>query len=197
MNPWEKYQTSEQSNPIENAILAENVSPELADIARSVYHQESSSGKNTQTSNAGAVGGMQIIPATFKSVADNDWDINNPEHNARAGVRYLAMLNQKAGGDAALTAAGYYGGEGAIAKAKKGIAVIDPRNPNAPNTLEYGQQVASRIPVKEAPWEKYKTQPQPTPLENREYNPQELIDLHKQGVNIGDLKLKQTSFKDD
>ena len=146
---------------------------------------------------------MQIIPATFKRVADSGWDINNPEHNARAGVRYLAMLNQKAGGDAALTATGYYGGEGAIDKARKGIAVSDPRNPNAPNTLEYGKEVASRIPAKEetAPWEKYKTQIEPTQtqpqLENREYSAEELLNLRKQGVNIGDLKLNQPSYKDD
>ena len=136
------------ASPIEHAIADEGVSPQVADIARSIYQQESSSGKNTTTSNAGAVGGMQIIPATFNRMADKGWSIDNPEHNARAGVRYIAMLNDKAGGDPALTAAGYYGGEGAISKAKQGIAVSDPKNPNAPNTLQYGQQVASRIPVK-------------------------------------------------
>ena len=132
---------------IEHAIAAEGASPQVADLARSIYQQESSSGKNTKTSNAGAVGGMQIRPATFNGVADKGWGIDNPEHNARAGVRYLALLNDKAGGDPALTAAGYYGGPGAIIKAKQGIAVSDPRNPNAPNTLQYGQQVAARLPT--------------------------------------------------
>ena len=33
-----------------------------------------------------------------------------------------------------------------MAKAKNGIAVADPRNPKAPTTLEYGRQVASRLP---------------------------------------------------
>ena len=136
------------ASPIEHAISAEGVSPQVADIARSIYHQESSSGKNTTTSNAGAVGGMQIIPDTFNRMADKGWSIDNPDHNARAGVRYISMLNDKAGGDPALTAAGYYGGEGAIKKAQQGIAVSDPKNPNAPNTLQYGQQVASRIPAK-------------------------------------------------
>jgi hypothetical protein len=128
------------------ALDAEGANPTVAAIARSIYHQESGSGKNTKTSNAGAVGGMQIVPATFHSVADDGWNIKDPVDNARAGVRYVTQLAEKAGGDPALTAAGYYGGPGAIDKARQGIAVRDPRNPNAPDTLQYGQQVAGRIP---------------------------------------------------
>jgi hypothetical protein len=88
---------------------------------------------------------MQIKQGTFDEVADKGWDINNPEHNARAGVRYLKKMADLADGDPKLAAVGYYGGPGAIEKAKKGIAVSDPRNPNAPNTLQYGDQVASRV----------------------------------------------------
>ena len=36
-------------------------------------------------------------------------------------------------------------------KARRGIAVSDPRNPNAPNTLQYGQQVAARLGKTPAP----------------------------------------------
>lgn len=135
----------------EQALKAEGVVGQLAQVARSIYKQESSSGKNTKTSNAGAVGGMQILPGTFKEVADKDWDISDPLHNARAGIRYLRGLDKLSGGDPALTAAGYYGGPGGMAKARRGIAVHDPRNPNAPSTLEYGRQVAARIkPVQDA-----------------------------------------------
>ena len=133
------------SKLFDQALAAEGVTGQLARIARSIYMQESSGGKNTKTSNAGAMGGMQIIPSTFNSVADKGWDISDPMHNARAGIRYIQELSKFSGGDPALTAVGYYGGPGAIGKAKKGIAVTDPRNPNAPSTLEYGQQVASRI----------------------------------------------------
>jgi len=133
-------------NPFDDALAAEGIKGPIADIARSIYAQESSSGKNTKTSNAGAVGGMQIIPSTFKSVADRDWDINDPVQNARAGIRYIKQLHEQAGGDPTLTAAGYYGGPGGLEKARRGVAVSDPRNPNAPNTLQYGQQVAARIP---------------------------------------------------
>ena len=133
-------------NMFEQALAAEGVSGPLADIARSVYQQESGSGTNTKKSNADATGGMQIIPSTFASVADKGWDINDPMQNARAGIRYLAQLNARAGGDPALTAVGYYGGPGAMDKAKQGVAVRDPRNPRAPDTLQYAQQVVGRIP---------------------------------------------------
>lgn len=143
-NEW--WSAAPQVDPFEAALTMEGVDPKRAAIARSIYQQESSSGKNTTTSNAGAVGGMQIIPATFSRMADKGWDINDPLDNARAGVRYVSKLYDLAEGDPRLTAVGYYGGEGAIPKAKEGIAVSDPRNPNAPNTLQYGDQVAARIP---------------------------------------------------
>lgn len=137
---------SAKASPFDAALTAEGADPKIAEIARSIYQQESSSGKNAKTSNAGAVGGMQIIPGTFKSVADKDWDINDPTQNARAGIRYIKQLYEQAGGDPALTAAGYYGGPGGLEKARRGVAVSDPRNPGAPTTLQYGQQVAARIP---------------------------------------------------
>lgn len=133
-------------DPFEAALGDEGITGKLAEIAKSIYLQESSGGRNTKTSNAGAVGGMQILKSTFKEVADKGWDINDPYDNARAGIRYLSKLFDKADGDPQLTAAGYYGGPGGLGKAKQGIAVSDPRNPNAPDTLEYGRQVAARLP---------------------------------------------------
>lgn len=126
------------------ALAAEGVTGALGALARSIYAQESSSGKNTETSNRDARGGMQVRPGTFKEVADKDWDIDNPEHNARAGIRYLVKMAKLGDGDPVLAAAGYYGGPGGLAKARKGIAVSDPMNPKAPNTLQYGAQVAAR-----------------------------------------------------
>lgn len=150
MNPWEEsWDTSKvkgAGTPLDAAIAAEGIKGPLADIARSIYTQESSGGKNTKTSNRGAVGGMQILPGTFQGVADKGWDINDPVSNARAGLRYLKQGYDAAGGDPALTGAFYYGGPVGLAKAKQGIAVSDPVNPQAPNTLQYGQQVAARLP---------------------------------------------------
>lgn len=150
-NPFDQFDApaaptgGNPTSTFDKALAAEKTSGPAADFARSIYQQESSSGANTKTSKAGATGGMQIIPPTFKSVADPGWDINNPEHNARAGIRYATQMFNSAGGDPALAGAGYYGGPGGMAKARQGIAVSDPRNPNAPNTLQYGQQVASRV----------------------------------------------------
>ena len=174
-NPWDDYK---KTSPLDQALELEGITDQRADIARSIYQQESGSGKNTKTSNAGARGGMQIIPATFNRVADKEWSIDDPLQNARAGVRYINALYTKAGGDPALTAAGYYGGEGAITKAKKGIAVSDPRNPNAPNTLQYGQQVAGRMPKQEMgnPWDDYEA-PQAQAQPQTEQEP---FDAYKQ-----------------
>lgn len=132
-------------NLFEDALKAEGVTGELADLARSIYAQESGGGRNTKTSNRGAVGGMQVLPGTFLEVADPGWDIHDPLANARAGIRYIKKMNQKAEGDLQLTAVGYYGGPGGISKARRGIAVSDPKNPHAPNTLQYAQQVVARV----------------------------------------------------
>ena len=139
---------TETKNPFDLALEKEGVlGTPKEHFVRSLYQQESTSGKNTQTSNAGAVGGMQVIPKTFQSVADKGWDIANPEHNARAGIRYALQLLDMSKGDEKAAAAGYYGGPNGLIKAQQGIAVRDPRNPTAPNTLQYGEQVADRANV--------------------------------------------------
>lgn len=85
---------------------------------------------------------MQVLPATFKAY-NPQGNIDNPYDNTVGGLRYIKDLYSKTN-DAGLTAVGYYGGPKAIEKAKKGIAVSDPRNPNAPNTLQYMEQVMGR-----------------------------------------------------
>lgn len=143
--PLKEKRDDEEQSLIDQALALEGITGDKAEIVKSIYQQESGSGANTKTSNRGAVGGMQIIPSTFESVADDGWDIHDPLDNARAGARYASKMYELAEGDPALTAAGYYGGEGGLEKARRGIAVSDPKNPNNPNTLEYGQQVASRL----------------------------------------------------
>lgn len=139
-----------EASPLDLALAHEGVDGDVADIARSIYTQESSGGKITRTSNAGAVGGMQVTPGTFKEVADPDWSIKDPVQNARAGVRYVKAMYDRAEGDPKLTAVGYYGGPGAQDKARQGVAVSDPRNPNAPDTLQYAEQVTARVPKRDA-----------------------------------------------
>ena len=142
-NWWE---SAPMASPLDIGLHQEGITGPLADIARSVYHQESSSGRNTTTSNAGAVGGMQILPGTFAEVADEGWDINDPIQNARAGIRYLNKMYELGGNDPRLAAIGYYGGPGAIQAAKAGQSRSDPRNPQAPDTFQYADQVLARIP---------------------------------------------------
>ncbi len=86
---WDEYPKAALS-PIDAALAAEGVTGTLADVARSIYAQESGSGKNTTTSNAGAVGGMQILPGTFREVAEKGWDINDPVGAAKACVALLS-----------------------------------------------------------------------------------------------------------
>ena len=112
---------------------------------KAIYGQESGGGSDTSTSNRGAMGHMQIRPKTFKSVADADMNIKDPLDNMRAGIRYASKGYQLAGGDPKLAAAYYYGGPNGLEKAKKGIAVSDPKNPNYPNTLEYARDVSQRM----------------------------------------------------
>jgi Transglycosylase SLT domain len=129
---------------IRSIAAEEGASSPAQAVAASIYQQESSGGKNTKTSNAGAVGGMQMTPATFQRFAKPGEDINNPEHNARAAVRYIKHLDEKSGGDPSLIAAGYYSGEGGMEKARRGIAVRDPRNPDAPDSIQYARDVIAR-----------------------------------------------------
>jgi len=127
----------------EQALKDEGIAgTQLEPVARSIFQQESSSGKNVKTSNAGARGPMQVLPATFKAY-NPQGNIDDPYDNSVGGLRYIKDLFSKTN-DAGLTAVGYYGGPKAIEKAKAGVAVRDPRNPNAPDTLQYMEQVMGR-----------------------------------------------------
>lgn len=134
-----------QIDPFEQALASEGLlGTPLEAIARATMKFES--GGNPQAvSNRGARGRMQVMPGTFNEIADPGWDINNDYHNSRAGMRYLRQGFDKSGGDPALTGAYYYGGPGGMAKAQQGIPVSDPKNPNNPNTLEYGQRLADSV----------------------------------------------------
>lgn len=128
-----------------SAARDEGLSGEQTRLMMSIYGQESSADPDAPTSNRGAVGGMQMMPDTFKRFADPGWDINNPEHNRRAAARYIKYLWGKSGGNAGTTAGAYYGGEGVIGPGGTLKERRDPVNPNNPSTLEYRGQVLSRM----------------------------------------------------
>jgi soluble lytic murein transglycosylase-like protein len=87
----------------------------IAALQKAIYGQESSSGSNTATSSTGAVGGMQIEPATFRQYAKPGENIDNPQDNLAVGQRIIADLWQRSGGDPARVAVGYFSGPGNIA----------------------------------------------------------------------------------
>lgn len=198
-NPWELYAKTTATpvvvqSPIDTAISTEAKSPEETEFLKSIFMQESSGGRNTKTSNQGAVGIGQIQPGTFKEVADKGWDINNPYHNAQASARYALKHFRNSDGNTIVAAAGYYGGPGGAAKAKNGQAVSDRKNPDAPDTIEYGKEVAKRLP----PWQQYSEAIKlgaSTMLSGGLANMQGTVDTVKQGVT--DLATKLTGDKYD
>lgn len=130
----------------DKAMEAEGVrSPMERAFLQAIHAQESSSKATAKTSNRGAQGAMQILPKTFKSVADPGMDISNPLDNMRAGIRYARQGFKASQGDPVLAGAYYYGGPGGMRRLMQGDAVRDPKNPKAPNTQQYGESVARRM----------------------------------------------------
>lgn len=80
-------------------------------LIRAVMHSESSFNPNAE-SHAGAVGLMQLMPATAERFGVNDR--LDPAQSIEGGVRYLRWLIDHFDGDTTLAIAGYNAGEGAV-----------------------------------------------------------------------------------
>lgn len=105
-----------QEHILEAAKL-HNVDPALVHAVIQVE-----SGYNVKAlSPKGAVGLMQLMPATGLRYGVKAKDLRNPAQNIRAGTRYLADLLEMFGGDVSLALAGYNAGEGAVLKYGKRI----------------------------------------------------------------------------
>ena len=99
--------------PLIDAIaLSEGVEPTLVHAVisqESRYHPRAGSP-------AGAVGLMQLMPATAARYGLTPNERYDPAKNVRAGIRYLKFLSRQFNGQLDLILAGYNAGEGAVQK---------------------------------------------------------------------------------
>jgi hypothetical protein len=127
------YMTSEKVNAaIEKAAAKHNVDPNLV---RAVIKVESNFNPHA-VSRKGAMGLMQIMPGTARSLkVNNPFD---PTENIDAGVRHLKQLLDNFGGDVQLSLAAYNAGETAV-HSHKGIPPFrETRNYVRQITAMYG-----------------------------------------------------------
>jgi hypothetical protein len=116
-----------------------------------IFGQESSNGAadTSRPNYAGALGKGQILESTFNGLKasgklPSNYDWRNPAHNEAGAVAYMQEAWQAAGGDPRMAAAYYYGGPKAIAGGKINT-YRDLKNPRAPDTNGYADQVMARI----------------------------------------------------
>jgi soluble lytic murein transglycosylase-like protein len=106
--------SEEYGKDILRATLDTNVSPALVLAVIGIE----SAGKSDAVSHAGAVGLMQLIPATAERFGVTD--STDPVQNIKGGVAYLDWLLKEFDNDPVLALAAYNAGEGAVA-ANKGV----------------------------------------------------------------------------
>lgn len=139
-------------SPFSRAASEMRLNQAQLSVAQSIFQQESRSGAvdTSKPNYAGATGPMQVMPKTFAGLQKNgaipaDWSVDNPEQNTKAGLALIKVLGEKFGDDPRKIAAAYYSGEKAI-KADGTISDFkDPKNPKAPTTLQYVDEVTGRL----------------------------------------------------
>ncbi len=85
-------------------------------------------------SSSGAIGLMQLMPTTARSLGVKD--PYNPRENIKGGVKYLNYLYRIFANDLELVLAGYHAGPGLVRRLN--------RVPEIPATLEYVDHILSR-----------------------------------------------------
>lgn len=104
------YSTPEVvSQKVNSTATAHGVDPKLA---QAIAIAESGLNQN-DISDAGAIGVMQLMPATAVELGVDPYD---EDENIEGGVRFLSQMLEKFGGDVELAVAAYNAGPGAVEK---------------------------------------------------------------------------------
>jgi len=107
-----------------------------ANLLRAVAQQESGF-RSCAVSQKGAMGLMQLMPATAQELGVRD--PFDPAENLLSGARLLRQLLARFGGDTALALGAYNAGPARVEE-KGGV-------PQIPETIRYVQQILSSLPI--------------------------------------------------
>jgi soluble lytic murein transglycosylase-like protein len=107
-----------------------------ANLLRAVASQESGF-RSCAVSQKGAMGLMQLMPATAQELGVHD--PFDPAESLSSGARLLKQLLVRFGGDTALALGAYNAGPGRVEESG-GV-------PQIPETIRYVQQILSKLPV--------------------------------------------------
>ena len=109
---WEEQR--ENRRAVREAAVALGLPP---DLLMAVAQRESHF-RSGARSGKGAMGLLQVMPATGREVASRlglgSWSLDDPRDNARIGGAYLKMLLARYGGDEHLALAAYHAGPGRV-----------------------------------------------------------------------------------
>lgn len=115
-------------------------------IDQAIHGQESGGAANSPTSINGAVGGHQILPATFAQYAKPGESIDSAGDNATVGKRIIADYTQKYAGDPARVAVAYFSGPGNVSPPGSAVPYInDAKDGNGKSTSSYVQDVLGKM----------------------------------------------------
>jgi len=110
-------------------------------FVKAIVHVESAF-KPEAKSHAGALGLMQLMPATA-GMYNLKEDYFNPEKNVTTGVKHMKMLMKRYGNDKELSLAAYNAGEGSVARAG-GIPTNGETELYVPKVLELYNKYAKK-----------------------------------------------------